>query len=446
MGDSADKKFQLKYHIMPPEGWLNDPNGLCFYKGKYHAFFQYEPKNVYGGTTCWGHYVSPDLLCWEFLGEAVRPDSLWDRSGAYSGCAYVEDGLMEIFYTGNVKEEGDHDYIHTGRQSNTIYLASEDGIAFGEKKLLMTSRDYPSDYTLHVRDPKVWKEDGLYYMVLGGRKKGDTGAVLLYSSKDKVNWRYEREYTSQRPFGYMWECPDIFYLGGHRILSVSPQGLAAEEFRYQNKYQSGYFLCEEEPEHFTEWDYGFDFYAPQTFWDGKRRILAGWAGVPEMEEVYNNRPTIEEGWQHSFTLFRELSWKNGKVYQYPVEEYKQLRQEAIPCNEKQAEVPQTYDSEVVFAEDGKDKKICFGSSLQLSYEEGVVKLEFLDDSGSGRTVRKGKIKDMSKARIMMDTSMVELYLNDGEMVFTTRWFGNTKPKNTLELFGNVQEIRVWEIK
>lgn len=446
MGNSIEKGFRLKYHIMPPKGWLNDPNGLCFYRGRYHAFFQYQPENVYGGTTCWGHYISDDLLRWEFAGEPIRPDCSWDRNGSYSGCAFVEDGRMEIFYTGNVKEAGSHDYIHTGRQSNTIYLESEDGITFGEKKLLMTSSDYPGDYTLHVRDPKVWKENDQYYMVLGGRKKGDKGAVLLYSSKDKTSWKYEREYTTESTFGYMWECPDLFVLGGQRILSVSPQGLAAEELRYQNKYQSGYFSDAEELKDFTEWDYGFDFYAPQTFRDGRRRILVGWAGVPEMEEEYDNKPTIEEGWQHSFTLFRELSWKNGRVYQYPVEEYKKLRKEELICTGKVNEVPQTYDAEIKFAKDGKEKTICFGSSLQLSWAAGIAELRFLDDSGSGRRLRKGKLTELFEVRIMMDTSMLELYINGGEMVFTTRWFGNTGAGNMLKVSGDLREIHIWEIE
>lgn len=439
--------YRLKYHIMPPTGWLNDPNGLCYYHGKYHVFFQYSPKNVYGGLKSWGHYISDDLLHWDFVGETIKPDTSWEKHGSYSGCAYVEDGFMEIFYTGNVKEEGNHDYIETGREANIIYVSSEDGIKFGEKKLLLTKADYPKEYTCHVRDPKVWKENNLYYMVLGGRKKGDIGAVLLYSSKDKVDWRYEKEYTTDQSFGYMWECPDMFLLDGYRVLSVCPQGLSSETFRYENKYQSGYFLCKNEKlSEFAEWDYGFDFYAPQTFCDGNRRILVGWAGVPEMEEEYNNEPTIEEGWQHSLTLMRELRWKDGKILQYPVKEYEQLREEEIIINKKKAIVPQIYDAEVSFKKDGKDKQIIFGDSLVLSYSMGIVELKFLDDSGSGRDVRRGRLNDIYDLKIMMDTSMLELYLNGGEMVFTSRWFGNTKEKNTLEIAGEVEKIRMWRIK
>lgn len=452
--------YRLQYHIMPPEGWLNDPNGLCYYRGRYHVFFQYSKKDVYGGLKSWGHFVSEDLLSWEFLGEAVYPDTKWDKDGAYSGCAFVEDGCMEIFYTGNVKKEGDYDYIHQGREANVLYLSARDGVTFGRKELLLTNANYPKEYTCHVRDPKVWKKGDRYYMVLGGRKALDAGAVLLYSSGDKKKWTYEREYTTKSPFGYMWECPDMFVLDGHPVLAVCPQGLKPEEFRFQNRYQAGYFRLEGEmPVDFVEWDCGFDFYAPQTFEAQGRRILTGWAGVPEMEEEYDNSPTIAEGWQHSLTLFRELRWQNGKVYQYPVKEYEKLRREEIGAwergtkeeqaagkgQERKIQVPRTYDAEIIFPEGSREKEILFGNSLRLRYASGVAELSFLDESGSGRRVRRALLKEFFALRIMMDTSMVELYLNGGEMVFTSRWFGNTAKTNILNIKGGPAEARIWKL-
>lgn len=439
--------YRLKYHIMPPKGWLNDPNGLCCYRGYYHVFFQYSPEDVRGGLKSWGHYRSRDLIHWEFLGEALKPDTPWEKHGVYSGCAYAEDGLMELFYTGNVKEEGNHDYIHSGRQANILYVSSENGVEFGDKKLLMSNKDYPKEYTCHVRDPKVFKENGVYFMALGGRRNDGSGAVLLYRSMDKLHWKYEKEYTTKTPFGYMWECPDLFFLEGRRFLSVCPQGLVAEEFRYQNIHQSGYFWVSEDGlSDFTEWDYGFDFYAPQTFFDGKRRILTGWAGTPDMEEEYNNEPTIREGWQHSLTLFRELTWREGRMYQYPVKEYEQLRKEKLAVCQNTITVPQIYDAEIWFRDAEEDKSIQFGNSLRLSFADGALELRFLDGSGSGRTVRRGRLKKFETLKIMMDTSMAELYLNSGEMVFTTRWFANTKESSTLEIKGEIGRIQAWALE
>lgn len=78
---------------------------------------------------------------------------------------------MSLFYTGNVKNLGDYNYVTNGRESNTILAVSKDGEKIESKKLLMTNADYPDDMTCHVRDPKVWKEGGRYYMVQGAKNK-----------------------------------------------------------------------------------------------------------------------------------------------------------------------------------------------------------------------------------------------------------------------------------
>ena len=109
--------FRMKYHIMPPVGWLNDPNGLCQFQGTYQAYFQYSPLSVNGGGGFWGHCTSQDLLHWQYQDPVLTTDRPEDRSGVYSGSALIEDGTMYLFYTGNVKLPGDYDYIDEGRRS-----------------------------------------------------------------------------------------------------------------------------------------------------------------------------------------------------------------------------------------------------------------------------------------------------------------------------------------
>ena len=141
------------FHVMPPVGWLNDPNGLCEYEGTYYAFFQMSPFEVHGGLKFWGLCTSKDLVHWEYKGAPLQPDQPYDCHGAYSGSALVEDGVMYVYYTGNVKLQGTYDYINNGRESNTVLAISRDGKTFETKKLLMTNADYPWDLTCHVRDP-----------------------------------------------------------------------------------------------------------------------------------------------------------------------------------------------------------------------------------------------------------------------------------------------------
>ena len=99
---------------------------------------------------------------------------------------------MHLYYTGNVKLEDrdDYDYINTGREANTVLVTSRDGMHFSRKRELMRNTDYPDDLTLHVRDPKVWKQDGMYYMIQGARTKEDVGQALIFQSEDKVNWSF----------------------------------------------------------------------------------------------------------------------------------------------------------------------------------------------------------------------------------------------------------------
>lgn len=148
--------------------------------------------------------------------------------------------------TGTVATEGDYDYINNGRESSTLHVVSEDGVHFGKKEVVIHCSEYPEQYTCHIRDPKVWKNGDEYHMALGGRRKDNHGAVLFYDSQNLKSWEFDRELTTEEAFGYMWECPDFFELSGKRIISVSPQGLTREENRFQNIYQSGYFILQDE--------------------------------------------------------------------------------------------------------------------------------------------------------------------------------------------------------
>ena len=425
-------KFRQGYHLMPLSGWMNDPNGLCFYKGNYHVFFQYAPFDAEGGLKFWGHYSSEDLVSWRYEGVPLYPDSNYDCHGVYSGSAIVEDEKLHLFFTGNIKMDGDYDYINNGRQASTLHVESEDGVHFSAKEVAVDYRNYPEDYTQHVRDPKVWKDGADYFMALGGRKKNDQGAVLIYKSEDLKNWDYDKEITTEEPFGYMWECPDLFEIDGEQELSISPQGLEREEYRFQNIYQSGYFLLKEDKinvKEFQEWDMGFDFYAPQTFEDAKgRRILIGWMGMPDADEEYVNPTAESEGWQHCLTVPREVTYKNGMLYQYPVEELNGLRKAGVSVSGSSAEIPVNGPFDLDVQVKGEQGKVSLGENLFLEYQDGDVILTLSEKAGAGRKVRKAHVPSgvIESIRVLADTTAVEIYVNGGEVVFATRYYPETQ--------------------
>lgn len=430
-------KWRLGFHLMPPKGWLNDPNGLCQFHGVYHVFFQYSPDNPEGGQKYWGHYTSPDLLSWEFAGIALCPDETFDKNGVYSGSALIAEGQMHLYYTGNVKLEGDYNFITDGRQGNTIVVSSKDGITFGEKQCLLTNGDYPSNLTCHVRDPKtvtgesIGIMDGQYYTFLGARTKKDEGEVLLYKSSDLKNWELANTIKTDKTFGYMWECPDGFLLGAKKFLSISPQGVEPEGGNYQNIYQSGFYELEGDfagaycLKNFKEWDRGFDFYAPQTFLDESgRRILIGWVGMPD--DPAKSNPTVEYGWQHALTVPREVFFEHGKVKQYPVKELLALRghKHSLP-NRTWSEEESYYDVEIEVSEE-ENLVISISGAVSLSYEKQnkIFTLQFdpTMNLGYGRDIRSVFLDQCKSVRILADSSCLEIYINGGAEVFTTRFY------------------------
>ena len=446
---------RLTHHLMPPVGWLNDPNGLCWYKGRYHVFFQYSPFEANGGLKFWGHYSSEDMISWRYEGVPLLPDSIYDCHGVYSGSAIAEKDKLHLFYTGNIKMDGDYDYINNGRQSSTLHVESADGLHFGTKEVAVSCEDYPENYTCHIRDPKVWKEGEEYRMILGGRQKSDQGAVLFYRSEDLKNWKFDSELTTEKAFGYMWECPDFFTLEGQEVLSVSPQGLTREEFRFQNIYQSGYFILKDgkpEEKAFREWDHGFDFYAPQTFQDGKgRRILIGWMGMPDAEEEYTNK-TIDEGWQHCLTVPRELRVKDGKIFQYPAKELERLRKEKTILDDEKSivevrvEVNEGFDLLIEdIAVTDRSFQISMGGQMLFKYENEIAEIGFSEIAGAGRNKRKAKVSELNNIRILADTSAVELYLNDGEIVFSTRYYPDREDLQ-LKVKGGKFRGNLWNLR
>ena len=91
------QKQRLTHHLMPPTGWLNDPNGLCYFKGRYHVFFQYAPFDAEGGLKFWGHYSSEDLVSWRYEGVPLYPDSNYDCHGVYSGSAMAKQSSSIVW-------------------------------------------------------------------------------------------------------------------------------------------------------------------------------------------------------------------------------------------------------------------------------------------------------------------------------------------------------------
>ena len=430
-------RYRLGYHVSAPAGWINDPNGFCYYKGYYHIFYQYHPYSADWGPMHWGHARSKDLVHWESLPLALAPDTKADEDGCFSGSAIVKDDVLYLIYTGHhYYNDGDPD--HFWQNQNLAY--STDGINFTKYENNPIIASAPVDNTHHFRDPKVWEKDGQYYMILGSQGKDGVGRAITYRSDDLKDWQYLGEIAKANGLtteGFMWEYPDFFELAGKDILLLSPQGIETQGQKYLNLFQTGYFVGNFDYstntfEHggFTELDHGHDFYATQTTLapDG-RRLVFGWMDMWESEF-----PEKADGWAGALTLPRELELKDDHLYMRPVKETVQLRtaeisswdkqvtEKTLLCkNEQQAEIDLTLTTDQAFelAFTDQDKQV------KLTFDQATHTFTLLNGDA-----RYASIKPNSelKLQIFIDTSSLEIFINDGEAVFTERFYFDNAPQ------------------
>lgn len=363
------------YHFMAQTGWINDPNGLIYFKGKYHFFFQYNPYYGFWDNMHWGHAVSDDMLNWEYLPLALAPSEVYDdylRGGCFSGSAIEHDGKLFLMYTGTTNRGN-------GFEQTQCIAYSEDGIHFEkyENNPVLTAPDgVPTDL---FRDPKVWKHEDTYYMVCGAScdKKGQ---ALLYRSKDMFHWTFFNVLAKSRgEWGYMWECPDFYPMGDKYVLTFSPMGSGDHTAVYlvgDFDYETGRFNY-----HVSgEMDWGLDYYAPQSFLapDG-RRIIVGWANEWEWMPLWKDwGPTYREGWCGFFNIPREVRMEeNGTLQFFPIKELETLR-----------ENPEHRDRFTVTEEKMELKAgngICYELKLKIDLEEtNADVLEFDLRCGEGK--------------------------------------------------------------
>lgn len=316
-------KMRQRYHFMAQEGWINDPNGLIFYKGRYHFFYQYNPYDSYWGMMHWGHAVSDDLLHWEYLPLALAPSEKYDnneRGGCFSGSAIEWEDRLYLLYSGTTKT--DEGYV----QSQCLAW-SEDGVHF-EKYEGNPIINAPSWIEQdNFRDPKVWRRDNMFYLLCGG-KKDNLAQALLYRSNNLTDWEFVNVmFESRGEYGYMFECPDFFHIGDMDVLTFSPMGLGDRTDVYlvgNLNYETGKFY----PVHSGEIDWGLDYYAPQSFLDAQgRRIMVAWSNAWDWMPWWKDwGPTYKEGWCGSFNIPREVRLMPDYSLQFmPIKEIKDIQ-------------------------------------------------------------------------------------------------------------------------
>ena len=314
----ADDRHRPRFHLLPPSGWMNDPNGVVHWRGRYHVFYQHNPLAPRWAPPHWAHAVSDDLVHWDHLPVALTPDMPpVDDGGCWSGCLVDDDGTPTILYTG----------VRNGVQMTCVATGSEDLVAWrkwpGNPVARMPAA--VADHTFEAyRDPYVWREGERWYALVG-TSTGGVGQALLYRSDDLRAWTFLHPFVPSHlgpacdDTGQIWECPNFFALGEEHLLLVSRW--QRTELTYPNALIGAYGDEHFEPARRQRLDWGYRcFYAPLTTVDDRgRRLMWGW--LQEQRDVER----AHGAWAGVMSLPRVLTMEAGVVRQRFVPELETLR-------------------------------------------------------------------------------------------------------------------------
>jgi fructan beta-fructosidase len=462
-----NEKFRPQYHFTPVNNWMNDPNGMVYFQGEYHLFYQHHPESSVWGPMHWGHAVSSDMVHWEHLPIALFPD---ENGFIFSGSIVIDtsdstgffdggEGLVAIF-----THAGEHPNTKKPRQVQSLAYSKDKGRTWTKYKGNPVLED---SSIIDFRDPKViWhEEERKWIMVLAAGNH-----VRFYSSIDMKSWNFESSFgeTEGSHLG-VWECPDLFPLpvdGGHRwvlIVSIGDSSAYNEGSRTQyfvGDFDGKTFTNENDPKAVLWLDFGRDNYAGVTWSDvpkeDGRRLFIGWMSN---WKYANQVPT--ETWRSAMTLPRSLSLSSTKegirLVQTPVHEISVLRNPVTSIQRTIMLVPgenilkdiksKTFELKAKFMM--KEASV-FGLKVHQSKDEETIigfdsrqSILYVDRRKSGdhsfhdafSCVQKMDVikGNQLSLHIFVDTSSVEVFVNDGRYVLTSLIFPGVE-SDGMELF------------
>ncbi|WP_339314415.1 PfkB family carbohydrate kinase [Paenibacillus sp. FSL M7-0896] len=461
-----DEQFRPGFHFSPPSSWANDPNGLVYYEGSYHLFYQHHPYGNKWGPMHWGHAVSEDLIQWEHAPIALFPD---EHGAIFSGCCVVDwnnssglfedsDGLVALF------THADH-HPDTGqpRQRQSLAYSSDKGMNWHKYN---GNPVLAEEELIDFRDPKVFwhAESERWIMVIVA---GDH--ARFYASENLREWSLTGEFGREEgSHDGVWECPDLFQLpvddtGRSKwvlIISIGDHPNCPEGSRTQyfiGEFDGKTFINDNPADHILWLDYGRDNYAGVTWSDipeqDGRRVIIGWMSN---WKYANETPT--GSWRGAMTLPRAMSLtsKDGSVVlsQMPVREIEQLRNESMSWNDititPATPFRQQMNSDLLEIEGEIDilsgdavyihlQSVGQQSEIIIGYDPAQEWL-FTDRSKSGLTdfhpafasrhgARLAAANGKLKLHIWLDRNAVEVYAANGLVVLTDQIFPDAPIEN-----------------
>lgn len=484
-----EDRHRPQFHVSPPAHWMNEPHAPFYYNGQYHLFYQQNPRGPYFHQLHWGHWVSEDLVHWRDLPVALTPERETDPDGVWSGSAsYDADGKPVLFYTA-----GDHRYVPN--QWVAAARMAEGGGAESDPDLIHWEKDQTPlvkwDSSRHevrdFRDPFVWREDGIWYMLVGSSTEEGKGAAYAYISRDMKEWEfkgsfYEANFDRYPYLGPIWELPVLLPLGQSGagvtkyVFLISPVGPGSnvEIFYWIGSFdkEAVRFVPDfEEPQLIDVGD--FKFTGPSGMVDPKtgRSLL-----FTICQGDRTDRMNAISGYAHSAGLPVELFLReDGGLGVRPIEELKKLRVEQLGSYhleepevvnrqlaglkesmlELQLELePGTanrFGLKVRCSPGGEEETLIYYD--RLAGELGVDRSNTtLDPREICRGIQRGKLElegETLKLHVFLDHSILEAYVNERKSV-TTRAYPSSPDAYGIQVWGNgtlkVKSLEIWKLR
>jgi len=428
-----DETWRPQFHFTSKTNWLNDPNGLVWYAGEYHLFFQHNPSGINWGNMTWGHAVSPDLVHWTQLPDAIEPDA---RGTIFSGSAVVDRENTAGFQKGREKTLVAIYTAAGGTNPESKGVPFTQCIAFSNDRGRTWTKYAGNPVLPHIaaenRDPKVVWHAPTRRWIMALFLDGNEFA--LFSSPDLKRWA-KLQSVVMKDCG---ECPDFFEIGVEGEPGVTRWVFTAANGHYLvGTFDGQRFTPEEGP---LAADYGANYYAVQTYSgipasDG-RRIQIAWMNG-------GSYPGMPFNQQMSFPCAMTLRRTAGglRIYRWPVREIKRLydtssksiglRNRAVkpgaPLNVGTGEL---WDVEAEFEVGGAAEVGLRARGEQIVYSARDHKLRCL-----GREAPLEPENGRVRIRVLVDRTSLEVFGNGGRVSLTSCFLPRQREQG-LEVFAD----------
>lgn len=434
---AVKRDFRQKYHMMPPVGWMNDPNGLIKFNGRYHLFYQFNPYAAHSGVMLWGHFISDDLIGYSDKGAAIVPDK--EHVSIFSGGATEYGEKLAAVYTEHYECGGD--------RREEVYMAlSSDGMNFSKDVRIFDNDDLPEGISRSdFRDPFPVKTDDGYYVFVGGKLvKENKGIIVVLGGSGLEKLEYKFTIGPFYELGDMGECPCYRKIDGKDVIIASGCNVPRRGNDFANVNSSVFIVGKIDfegksfaAESIREIDKGDAFYAPQLINGDDRPVMVAWH---EMWGKPYPTSDMNHGWAGCFTIPRELRVKDGEVFQSPISE---LEKYLVPY--AGGGVPESADIRFEFRGDGKVEISGQDGSVTVGCRDGRVYLDTCranNMNGCVRTVNRSREKN--GVRVLLDVSGIEVFVDGGAETISSRIY--IRGNRSLTASGEVGKLEIKKVQ